>query len=354
MHVTSLATNMRLPHPVVHTELSSKVCIVGRSWSGKTNLIQSLQLALTNAAYDFGGRDATRSVKSPALIRQVMGPQAEEIAITAVFGSQPYLWKVGTSGKVAWNPPSAFQSVCFPVERALALSGSAAATVQKYLFEHFVCLLNETIPDYEGFDLGVVRRSSSLKLGRFRNTHVLLDVLEHLRKTLAVKKKTLKALEDQLRTAIVSNIVQQMAHEQCKKQIEQLLRVSGRCWEIIQQELQVRIKNINQEINTYLPSWFGSIDLDLTSGKVVLTRDNIPRTILSGSEWAILGFAIALAATKSNETQEFCVFTLPDRSYDAETFTDILRWIRSFPICAWITTTHGSQVVPSGYSVIIL
>jgi hypothetical protein len=353
MEVTEIRTNMRLPKGKRCLGLGQKVLITGPSWSGKTSILQSLQLALTGEVYDFGGRDMAKSVKAAKLLRATCPPEAKELDIEVNLTMDKlfheFAWKLGDTAKVNWRKSGDCPDITFPVEEALGLGGGSPLTLAKYFFKWFVIDCEE--PDYQSLHLGVPKQRE-MESGKR-----LLAVMEHVRKKAYSAKKELEKLKgfpEEVRLApLYASKIDHLA-----KQLKMFTDVQFACQETVFRHVWFGIDLIEKCINNKLPIWFGKCSLQLDPDKqkltVALTRKELTREVFSGGEWSVLAIGIALAAVQYQSIEHKVIITLPDRGYDKGTFLRIATWLKQYEVCTWLVTTHQYQTPIDGYSVIDL
>jgi len=335
--VTYLKTNLRSDSYREYSGIKQHVIITGPSWSGKTSLIQSLQLALTGAAYDFNGRPSDAAIKAPRLLAAARPPGHEEISIDAVMDGWVYIWYMSEANKVAHIKTS--YPIQFPVERALGLAGSSHFTLAKYFFEYFVPLELIDFPSFKGYYKPKPMFVGTLAGAFLKGFEQVSTLLRVEKKALAEQELAFLKEEDEAKLAVISLKV---AGSQVK--IKKLKGVVDICTKLIWEKVDEYQCLIQQSLVGYFPSHIlGLLVIEVKGKKITLglRRDNHLYTNFSGGEWAITAFFIALAAMTQSGQLERSVFTLPDRGYDQLTFTMIQSWIATFKICSWLYTTNN-------------
>tara|TARA_R100001594_G_scaffold42369_1_gene74419 strand:- start:2329 stop:3588 length:1260 start_codon:yes stop_codon:yes gene_type:complete len=136
-HIKSISTNIKTPGGLEVTGLGPNVFISGDNGSGKTALVNAVQLALTGKASDLSGN---RKGKSASLL-EGLRPEGEEMLYARLELSDDSVahWEMTPDGKVNHaRSPGLKEELCFPIDEAIdALKGSKETTL-KFFCKYFL------------------------------------------------------------------------------------------------------------------------------------------------------------------------------------------------------------------------
>lgn len=132
-HITGIHTNIKFPASVVINNLSQHVLVTGPNGSGKTALINAMELALTGEARDIGGRSSSRT---GAILSNLIPPGENNLFSYVTFSDGTEASWVLERGKRPKHTPPPHKTVMLMKEILTALGGSKL-TVARFLIRYF-------------------------------------------------------------------------------------------------------------------------------------------------------------------------------------------------------------------------
>ena len=132
-HITSIHTNIKFANSIVVKNLEEHIFVTGDNGTGKTALINALELALTGTAYDLGGRDKARS---GTLLAELI-PSGENSLYSYVTFSDgtEASWVMERGKRAVHNPPPVEATFLMP-EIMGALAGSKLVSA-RFILRYF-------------------------------------------------------------------------------------------------------------------------------------------------------------------------------------------------------------------------
>lgn len=134
-YITKIETNIKQPGGVIHVGLEPHMLLIGDNGSGKTAILNAIELALTGEAHDLGGRD---TAKATVLLQSLIPEGEDELYSIITFDTGANVaWRMrrGKKPTVDWE----FQilNVHFLMDEVSdALTGSLLTTV-RFLMKYF-------------------------------------------------------------------------------------------------------------------------------------------------------------------------------------------------------------------------
>lgn len=133
VYITDIQTNIKFPGSICLSGLSKNLFIHGPNGSGKTALINALELALTGEARDIGGRDKARSAK---ILEGLLHPNENSLfAVVKLSDGRTASWVMERGKRPKHQPLDGEVHMLLP-DILGALKGSKAVTA-RFLVKHF-------------------------------------------------------------------------------------------------------------------------------------------------------------------------------------------------------------------------
>jgi len=132
-HITSISTNIKFPNSIVVKNLDQHIFLTGDNGTGKTALINAVELALVGEAYDLGGRDKARSA---SILVQLIPPGETNLYSYVTFSDGTEAsWVMERGKRPVHNPPPTCINFLMS-EIMAALSGSKLVTA-RFILKYF-------------------------------------------------------------------------------------------------------------------------------------------------------------------------------------------------------------------------
>jgi len=145
-HITGIHTNIKFPSSIVINNLSPHVLVTGANGSGKTALINALELALTGEARDIGGRSSSRT---GSILSNLIPPGEASLFSYVTFSDGTEASWVLERGKRAKHSPPPHTTVLLMKEILNALGGSKLS-IARFLIRYFT-MTTKYMSQGEGF-----------------------------------------------------------------------------------------------------------------------------------------------------------------------------------------------------------
>ena len=188
----------------VEAELSERTLIVGANGSGKTSIVQSLELVLTGTASDIEGRDLVK--REGTLIKLTTD---DELTVTATLNdAEEVCYRTEKTDSGAKRCERTKITASFPVREVRQALGGSADTARKWLLGRIEGdVKREDILGY--LDPGVRELYTSLTnaytdMNGTTEVDVFRSVIDHVKNTVRTTKAEAKQLEMEIRALSVS------------------------------------------------------------------------------------------------------------------------------------------------------
>jgi len=134
-YITKIETNIKRPGGAVHVGLEPHMLLIGDNGSGKTAILNAIELALTGQAHDLGGRDAA---KATVLLQSLIPEGADELYSIITFDTGASVeWRMQRGKKPTVNWDFQMLNTHFLMDEVSdALTGSLLTTV-RFLMKYF-------------------------------------------------------------------------------------------------------------------------------------------------------------------------------------------------------------------------
>lgn len=134
-YITKIETNIKHPGGITHVGLEPHMLLIGDNGSGKTALLNAIELALTGEAHDLGGRD---SAKATVLLQSLIPEGEDELYSIITFDGQASVeWRMQRGKKPTVNWDFQILKTHFLMDEVSeALTGSLLTTV-RFLMKYF-------------------------------------------------------------------------------------------------------------------------------------------------------------------------------------------------------------------------
>jgi energy-coupling factor transporter ATP-binding protein EcfA2 len=363
MHIKYIHSNIKSG---VNVELGKKTLIVGPNMSGKTSILQALELALVGTISDAENRNNVKTL--PPILRS-FGPQETSFFSAAtVSNDTKFVWSYKElNGKTVKQEVSRPYSITY-VSRELhrALLGSAN-TIQTLLTPHLKSgegesLLRTALLSLSDLDLGVIVESGVIVPGEAKSTHEILSALKSgildLKKSIAQDKAKVEflleghsimdtneyeilsgsfhthAVPTENRYAEHERYVREKVSREARARCEQILTQCGELDALLKSRqkarkslekivtglFESRASELFKTANAYLHPTIGQFYFDTKTYRVGIRRpDGLEITSLPGA--AMVSAQMALASAMGSGTSDMKLMTAPDIAWDPETLS---------------------------------
>jgi len=132
-YITGIHTNIKFPSSIVINNLSHHVLVTGANGSGKTALLNAVELALTGEARDIGGRSSSRT---GSILSNLIPPGESNLFSYVTFSDGTEASWVLERGKRPKHTPPPHKTVLIMKEILGALGGSKL-TIARFLIRYF-------------------------------------------------------------------------------------------------------------------------------------------------------------------------------------------------------------------------
>jgi energy-coupling factor transporter ATP-binding protein EcfA2 len=132
-HITHVSSNIK---GGVDTDLSRLTLIVGPNGSGKTSIVNSIELALTGSVTDMEGRERVKAASSIARLGNGVGVTAKAVCSTG----EEATWELTPKKRGGYFEPKHNPlgvDVQFPVDEVREILSGSAETIRNWLMGHF-------------------------------------------------------------------------------------------------------------------------------------------------------------------------------------------------------------------------
>ncbi len=393
-YITDIQTNIKFPGSLCLSGLSKNLFISGPNGSGKTALINALELALTGEARDLGGRDKAKSSK---ILEGLLHPHEDSLfAVVKLSDGRSASWVMERGKRPKHQPVDGDVHFLLP-ELLGALKGSKAVTA-RFLVNYFgrdwdygsvdSLLENGVLAPSEASNLPPnlallkveesARKAQLAHAAEARSLKVALERLgvmsekgaEHADKALIVQsiitlldfqvqnnlgkcgvcasEVDLKALGgrlaqaqaqlDRLGGAPSSDRVAalQRAYNDSLEQSEDCKAIAKACMEKMYKLIEKNARRISSQITESLPLDFPYyVGLEVTGSSILIgfyaPEDEFLRSHVSGAELVTLCTALGGAIAQTLPPQDLIVLTTPDRGVDLNYLRRLLNIMKSIP-----------------------
>jgi len=380
-YITDIQTNIKVGSLTL-SDLSANLFITGPNGSGKTAVLNALELALTGEARDLGGRDKVRS----AVMLAQLAPEGEgPIYARVKFSSGDTAeWVLEEGKRPKWTPPPFTVRWLYP-EIANAVKGSKAVCA-RFLVKYFSKDGAQLLEAEEK-----ARKAASAHNAEARALKVALTRLGALAP---------KAAEHEAKAGILHAIVmltgfqvqhglstcgtcgssdipsKVLAERQTKAQaqleaiggppethraqaLQTALEEATRSAEVHKTQaialldkmytfVETNREGLAQAITKYIPaSLEGQVGIQLTKGAIFIgiqgEKGHI-HTYISGAQFMALCVGIAGAIAVKSPQDELVVLATPDKALDHEYLKYVMGVLQTLPI----VTVFQSPIRPRG------
>jgi len=133
VYITDIQTNIKFPGSVCLSGLSDNIFISGPNGSGKTAIINAVELALTGEARDLGGRD---KAKAASILKGLLHPDENSLfAVVKLSNGKSASWVMERGKRPKHEPIGG--SVHFLLPEILGALKGSKAVVARFLVRYF-------------------------------------------------------------------------------------------------------------------------------------------------------------------------------------------------------------------------
>lgn len=407
LYITDIQTNIKFPGSVCLSGLSPHIFISGGNATGKTALMNAVELALTGEVSDIGGREKARSA---TILEGLMHPSESSLfAVVKLSNGHTASWVMERGKRPVHQPLPG--NVHFLLPEIMGMLKGSKAVVARFLIKHFGHNCDVPSLDYGSFGESFAHEDLAPR-------HLLLKVEEAARKAsashttearalkMALKKlgaPSAKAAEYADKVALLGNIVNllsfqidkeldicgvcgghsdmqtlggrlaraqgqldklggaqstervdalQTALENAERQAAFHKATSDACMEAMYGMVDVEGNRICLEINECLPAEFPRcVGLKVNKSSLPVgfynPDDEHFYPHVSGAELILLCTAIGGAIAKRLPPNDLAVLTTPDRALDLDYLRRLLAMMKQIPAVTIIQSPFQPRGRPS-------
>lgn len=345
MRITRIETNIKNSELGQRgLDITGNSCILaGMNGSGKTALINAVELALSGEARDLGPRD---SAKSSTLLRGLIPPGSDTAyAKVTLDNGSIFEWSVSRSGGVKKHAPPGIK-VCFPLREASDAISSSKDKAIRYLYR--------LSPGYKKSvldEIDLIKKKAAAARTTSKELETTIKLLSLHKTRIGYSTGALPSVQGKLREELVQIKAE---HEAASLSYKRKLEALSDIVENNSAEICYKInKHIPESTNrrvsliiTATEAKFGWMSLysELKNGSFqTCESDGTPLPFTSGAETIILTLALGLAHTAEIKSKDeiLVVLTPPDRSLDMST----LMTLASTPVAIDSATVSSHSFI---------
>jgi hypothetical protein len=202
LYITDIQTNIKFPGSVCLSGLSPHIFISGGNATGKTALMNAVELALTGEVRDIGGRE---KAKSGAILEGLMHPSESSLfAVVKLSNGHTASWVMERGKRPVHQPLPG--NVHFLLPEIMGMLKGSKAVVARFLVKHFGHNAEVPSVDYGSF-------GESFAHEKLSATQLLIKVEEASRKAAASHTAEARALKTALKKLGAPSAKAAHAHE---------------------------------------------------------------------------------------------------------------------------------------------
>jgi energy-coupling factor transporter ATP-binding protein EcfA2 len=383
MHIKYIHSNIKNG---VNCELGRKTLIVGPNMSGKTSVLQALELALVGTISDAENRDEVKSL--PPIIRSFGPSESAFFSVATVSDDTKCVWSYKkVNGKLVKQEVSRPYSITYTSRELLRALKGSASTIQSLLVPHLKSnmgagepLLRTALLSIPDRDLGIIVESGVICPEEKSTPHEILSKLKSnimaLKKDIAKDREKVEFLleghtvMDPIEYQILSESfgdhkvatknryldhekyvrekVSRETRARCEKLLNQcdeieavlkLRQTARKSFEKVVTELfEERAVDLFNRANAYLHPVIGKFYFDTKTYRVGVERpDGLKITSLPGA--AMVSAQMALASAMYSDPSDMRIMTAPDIAWDPETLSMTMQALRDTSHQVILTST---------------
>jgi hypothetical protein len=390
IYITDIQTNIKFPGSICLSGLSQNLFISGPNGSGKTALINALELALTGEARDLGGRDKAKASK---ILEGLLHPDEDSLfAVVKLSNGKTASWVMERGKRPKHQPLDGTVHFLLP-EILGALKGSKAVTA-RFLVKYFgrdwdysdlETISGELITDADlpphlkliaieedarKAQLAHAAEARALKVALERLGAMSSKAAEHADKAIIVQSiitlldfqvqnnlgkcgvcssdVDIKALGGRLAQAqaqlsrlggVPSServVSLQQAHHEALRQSEECKRIASACMNKMYDLIDSNQTRLSTQVTESLPKDLKDyVGFKVTGSSILIgfynPQEEFLRSHVSGAELVTLCTAIGGAVAETLPPKDLIVLTTPDRGVDLNYLRRLLNIMKSIP-----------------------